>query len=177
MRRIFFSIIFLLFPLGLLSCGKTNNEQQFIISVHDGDTFRDSQNNQYRLYGVDTPEMSNQFDSFKETTGIEQIYAYEATQLTRKLILGKRVDISIISVDKYSRRVAKIKIGNNDLALTLLSKGLARVAYIDVYPGSIYETSDYDYYQRLLKEQYKARSNKKGIWLHEKDFSLIFPKA
>lgn len=179
MLRKIIIIIFILFPIFLISCGRneSNNYYSNIISVHDGDTFTDSSNIKYRLYGVDTPEISNQFDGFQTTVGLEQIYAVEGRDFVRRLILHKNVHILVEANDPYNRKVARIEFNGKDLSNELVKNGLARVAYIDVNKSSPYFTDNYEYYKRLLINQKFAKDSKLGFWKHEKDFSLIFPKA
>lgn len=177
MKRIFmFMLSFIIFFS--ISCGSTpSNYSTYIKSVHDGDTFRDINNNQYRLYGVDTAEISDQYNHFKPTTGMEYLYAYEAKVYVSKLILKKEVKVSLIATDPYQRKVARINIGNKDLSYLLVKKGLARVSYIDIIPGSKYYTSDFNYYKNLLIIQKWAHDNEKGFWIHQDQFNIIFPKA
>ena len=172
------NLLILLPFIFLISCGaKSNTYRRKIISVHDGDTFTDEASTKYRLYGVDTPETSSQYNDFKSTEGIEKIYAIEATNFTKHLILNKIIQVIHITIDPYGRDVSRIMIGNKDLSMELIKAGLARVAYIDVIKDSIYETKDYDYFKKLLRCQYNARLEKKGFWLRENYFSTIFPKA
>lgn len=150
---------------------------EIITNVHDGDTFTDSHHNIYRLYGVDTPEVSNQYNGFQETTGLEAQYGIAAKLLVEKMILRQRISIHTITMDRYKRIVASVNIGEKDLAIELVSHGLARVAYIDVKANSPYATSNYSYYKLLLKAQYHAFQLKLGFWAQEKRMQEIFPKA
>ena len=176
MKKIIYLIIFI--PIFLISCGhKIDNEIQYITSVHDGDTFTDSQNHQYRLFGVDTPETSSQFNGFETTTGIEKLYAIKATKHTINLIMGKNVNVTVISEDQYGRRVALISIGDIDLGLSLVAAGFARVAYISVKKYDTYYTNKFDYYKQLLKAQRYAYDHKFGFWKEINKFKLIFPKS
>ena len=172
-------IIFIMFiPFFFVSCGTNIKEYQIkIINVHDGDTFTDINNNKYRLFAIDTPEISDQYNDFKPTKGIEWMYAYESMLFVKNLILKKNVKIKIESYDKYNRKVARININNLDLGCQLVKEGFARVSYISINPNSIYKTNDYDYYKKILRLQRYAEKNKKGFWLHENIFSTIFPKS
>lgn len=177
-RKISALLLIIISMLLVVSCGNKKNEYtRIIVSVHDGDTFTDSSKIKYRLFAVDTPETSSQYNNFQSTEGIEKIYAFEATTFTKKLILRKEVQIHLISTDIYGRSVARIIINGKDLSIELVKAGLARVAYIDVEPNSIYETNNFKYFINILNEQRKARINKMGFWSREKYFSTIFPKA
>ncbi|MCK5866876.1 MAG: thermonuclease family protein [Mycoplasmataceae bacterium] len=146
-------------------------------SVHDGDTFKDTKGRRYRLFGVDTPEVSDQYHGFAPTDGIEGIYGTEATILARKLILHKTVKVNTITTDPYGRVVAIISINGIDLASELLKNGLARIAYLDVKRGSRYYTNKFLYYRRLLELQHTAYIEGVGLWKHKDLFKQIFPKS
>ena len=172
--------IFILFPfIFLISCGskKDSVQKHYIISVHDGDTFTDEEHTIYRLYGVDTAEISNQFNDFHTTLGIEQIYAYEAMEFVKNRINNRNVTVLKIATDKYNRTVARIIYDKKDLSIELIKAGLARMAYINTIKDSPYETNDFNYYEKLMRAQKEAHDKKKGFWKHENDFDIIFPKA
>ena len=173
-------IILALLPLSfVVSCSDKSNpiSYEYMESVHDGDTFKDSKGRKYRLYGVDTPEVSNQYKNFIPTDGIEGIYGIDATLFARRLILHKTVKVNTVTTDPYHRIVAIISIGGVDLASELLRNGLARIAYLDVKPGSRYYTNKFSYYRHLLELQHEAFMNKVGVWKHPELFKQIFPKS
>lgn len=162
MRKIL-GILPLLFPLSLISCGSLSGSYIKCVAVHDGDTFTLQGNKTIRLFGVDTPETSNQYNDFNPTNGIEALYGAEATDFTSNLILGKQVLYTHISNDTYGRDVARISINNKDLGIALVRAGLARVAYISVTPKDPFYTSDFAYYRALLDAQYLAYQEKLGV--------------
>ena len=162
------------------SCSTKEKEvfQNLIITkVHDGDTFFDSKNNSYRLFGVDTPEISNQYNNFKKTENMEFIYALKAKNYAQNLLLNKKVKIKKMKKDKYKRTIAQIMVNNEDLAYLLVKEGLARVAYISINKGSPFYTTSFKYYKDLLNYQYLAYQNKKGFWSQKTHFKKIFPKS
>lgn len=164
-------------PLALLSCGHSKVIEDRISSVHDGDTFTTSKGLKIRLFGVDTPELTNQYNDFNSTSGLEQVYAIKSRDFVRSKIQNKIVDIYKVTVDKYNRTVAKIQLNNEDLGLSLIHFGLARVAYISVNKANPFYTSDFGYYEKLLQEQYFAYTHEYGIWKYKDKFKDIFPKA
>lgn len=167
---------FLPLPLSLVACAKTNQTFK-VITVHDGDTFTLSNNKVVRLFGVDAPEVSNQYNEFKETDGLEKIYGYEATKFTSDFLQGNNIEYFHEANDMYGRDVARIEHANKDLGLELVRNGLARVAYISLDNKSPFYTNNFSYYQKLLLAQFSAYQNKLGFWLHEDQFKTIFPKA
>lgn len=167
--------LLLLLPL---SCGQSKTHNTKIIDVHDGDTFTTSDNKKIRLFGVDTPEISNQFDGFNQTEGVEQIYARAARDFAANMLLNNEVTIEEMSTDKYSRTVASLQVGAKDLAFELVSHGLARVAYFDVVDQkSIYYSTKFDYFQRLVWAQFDAYNSHIGVWANPEVYKIIFPKA
>ncbi len=177
MRKIL-GIISALPVIAIVSCSSSNKVNEvFISSVHDGDTFTDSTSVIYRLFGVDTPEVSNQYKSFVPTEGLEAIYGAKATKFTKGLIENRNVVANIKKIDLYDRSVASIRIGNLDLAIELLKHGLARIAYISLKPNSIYFTEDHKYYKQLLNAQHEAYEKHIGVWADLSKFKIIFPKS
>ena len=172
-------LLALAIPLALVSCGKSEPKQYecFIVSVHDGDTFKDAQGNVYRLFGVDTPELTDQFNGFQPTVGIEHVCAQMAQIYVSSQILKKNVRVFVNTKDKYHRVVASIVYGGKDLATELVRKGLARVAYISSNKSNPYYSERFNYYKQLLKTQKYAFEHKIGIWASESRFSEIFPKS
>lgn len=146
--------------------------------MHDGDTFTDNHSNKYRLFGVDAPEISDQYHNFNPTDGLEYIYAKTATNRVKSLIESKNVVIEEKTTDRYQRKVVKVIINNVDLGQLLVSEGLARVAYIDVVKkGSPFFSDDYSYYESLVWAQQKAYAKHLGVWRSYSEFKIIFPKA
>lgn len=99
-----------------------------VISVYDGDTFTIEipklpkvfgHKLPVRVYGIDTPEL-------KSKDPCERKLALEARNLTRSLILGKRVRLYHIDRDKYFRVLAEVQVGDMYLKDALIEKGLAQ---------------------------------------------------
>jgi len=150
-KRIFL-ILALLVPFALISCGSSENKRYtaYIKSVHDGDTFTDSNGIVYRLSGVDTPEANDQFHEFEATDGIEGVYATLATKFTKDLIEHKSVTIIDEGDGKYGREAGQVIIDGKNLSVELVKNGLARIAYISMDPRSKYFNPDYSFYRQLL---------------------------
>lgn len=164
-------------PLFLVSCNhKLNNFWKgYVSNVHDGDTFIINKQ-KIRLFGIDTPEMNNQYQNFKPTEGVERIYAEQATRFVSNFISDKYVIVKPMSIDRYKRKVAKVYY-KEDLGILLIKRGLARVAYISLDKKNPFYTEDDSYYAKLLKWQHYAFTNKLGVWQHRNLFKTIFPKA
>ena len=182
---IFIAII----PIGFVVSCSSGPTTVYINDVHDGDTIKSSKGEKFRIFGIDTPEVSAQQGNWVnpdtghieahwvDSTGIEAMYGHEATIAARELLLDKTVEVIRITKGKYGRTVARIVCDGTDLGLMLVKKGLARVAYISLVEKNMYYTSEVDYYHKLIDAQYYAAIHKKGIWKWKDRFKEIFPKS
>ena len=82
------------------------------IYVVDGDTFHYN-GIKVRLYCIDAPE-------------IKQVGGQEAKQKLKQLLKGK-INIEILSNDRYGRKVCKVTANNKDVSFELVRFGYARV--------------------------------------------------
>jgi micrococcal nuclease len=65
-----------------------------------------------RVFGIDAPERGEPFSA-------------QARNRARVLVFDKQVRVTGVSVDRYGRLVARVRVGEIDLGLDLLSNGLA----------------------------------------------------
>lgn len=104
-----------------------------VARVYDGDTFRGSDGLDYRLAGIDAPEVAHPEHGKPDgEPGGE-----EAADFLKSLILGERVTVLIDRAnprDRYGRTVAVVLQGEEDLSLALLRAGHAEVRYVDLAP-------------------------------------------
>jgi len=137
---------------------KYHGKTFMVVNVVDGDTIDidipDGQynNTRIRLWGVDTPETKH------EKYGV-MFFGPEATEFTRKLAHGKKVQIYLDEGNrtrgKYGRLLAYVKLPDDGfLNEVLLSEGFA-------YADLRFHHSFYNKYQQL---EAAARSQKKGLW-------------
>lgn len=88
-----------------------------VTRVSDGDTLDvvptgESRAIRVRVFGIDAPEQG-------------EPYSAQARNRTRIVAFDKRVRLTGVSIDTYSRLVARVQVGDIDLGLDLLSSGLA----------------------------------------------------
>ena len=83
------------------------------IYVVDGDTFHYG-NLKVRLYCIDAPEL-------KQAGGIE------SKQKLKQLLSAGKINIEILSTDRYGRKVCKVIVNNKDVSFELVRLGYARV--------------------------------------------------
>ncbi|MBN2799831.1 MAG: thermonuclease family protein [Deltaproteobacteria bacterium] len=122
-----------------------------VVKVYDGDTCTLDSGDKVRLAYVNTPELKPHED-----------FGPEAGDYTRGLILDQEVQLVFSREDPrdgYGRLVAGVRLGEQDLALGLLERGLAHVyvippVEIDLAP--------------LLAAEAQARAAHLGIWSLER---------
>jgi len=115
-------------------------ESGYLVSIYDGDTMTiqtGSENVIVRLYGVDAPELS-------QPSG-------ESARALLASLVGSRCTFQPQG-RSYGRVVAKVRCDGFDLALTLVTEGLAWV--------SQRYTSD----PTLIRAEKTARQARKGLW-------------
>lgn len=126
-----------------------------VTKVIDGDTievkFLNEKKEKVRFLLIDSPE----------TVGKQQPFGQEAKLYITELLLHKEVELQIglKERDKYGRLLAYIFIENRNIQELLLSKGLARVAY--VYDPNTEFVEEYCKMERIAQEK------KIGIWSTE----------
>jgi protein involved in polysaccharide export with SLBB domain/endonuclease YncB( thermonuclease family) len=101
--------------------------------IYDGDTFRGGDGIDYRLVGINAPEVAHpEHNKLTSEPGGE-----EATDAMRAFISGRRVTAIIDrahSLDRFGRTVAVILGDNQDVNIEMLRSGLAEPRYIDLSP-------------------------------------------
>ncbi|TCG10553.1 thermonuclease family protein [Mycoplasma todarodis] len=175
--------------LTVVSCGdnypKTTNTQYMyskgaevkwspnhkIKSVHDGDTFKDEKGTSWRLFSVDTPEVSHSKNGrWVPSTGIELLWGNKATDFVTGKILNKEVMIASKNKHTYKRVVGAVFYRNAkgeviNLAMELVRLGLARIGYISKpnHGNQKYRVPLF-YYNMMHKISDEAKQNKKGYF-------------
>ncbi len=119
-----------------------------VVVVHDGDTFtvqRGPSLYKVRLAEVDAPEMG-------------QAFGRQARRFTEKMVLGRRVRVDVVMIDRYDRRVGTVIVEDGRvLNEELVHAGLAW--YYRVSPVKN---------PRLQRLEQGAFQNRLGLWV-EKD--------
>ncbi|CAM9657496.1 unnamed protein product [Discosporangium mesarthrocarpum] len=107
-----------------------------------------------RIYAVDTPEIAH----FGKPA---QPFGAEAKEFTTKNLLGKQVEVKLLSKDQYERAVAKVTYGRwpfrKDISKELIKNGLA----------TLYRQGGAEYdgcLNTLDGEEAAAKAGKVGLW-------------
>lgn len=121
-----------------------------VSAVSDGDTLTVMLSEQgdikVRLYGVDAPELS-------------QNYGPQARDTLTKLVYGKIVEVKVINTDRYGRSVAVVMADGVNINEQMLSKGMAW--YYPQYCKKSFCKS----WQEL---ETTAKTQKIGLWKQKK---------
>lgn len=133
--------------------------------IVDGDTFEDTKGNVYRLFGIDTLEMTVKTSEGRvPTIGRIRYWAEQATNKLSSLIYNQKVKVQNRAVDQYGRIVVTVFFNSLDISKELLKQGLAKIRYISLDPKSRFFTTDVDYFYEIQKIENSAKNTKIGIW-------------
>lgn len=130
-----------------------------VTKISDGDTFQLTTPEQtilkIRLYGIDAPET----DKINHQTGKVNIsgqpYGKESCDALKNKIMGKKVKVDILDIDKYRRMVGMIHMNDRNINLEMVTEGHAE---------AFMEYLKEPYRSQFLEVEQKAKSAKKGIW-------------
>ena len=165
--RIFlFRTFTLLFVILLLACASIPTSKAAIrtvtgtvTKVSDGDTIHLTTPEQtklkVRLYGIDAPET----DKINNKTGQVNIpgqpYGEESMNALANKIMGKKVRVDILDIDKYRRIVGMIYLDDRNINLEMVKEGYAE-AFVEYLKPP--------YREEFLAIQRGTQSARKGIW-------------
>jgi micrococcal nuclease len=112
------------------------------VGVSDGDTIsvmKAGKAMKIRLEGIDCPELGQDFGT-------------RAKQFTSALVFGRDVQVKKYYPDEYSRMVARVSVGGQDVSLELIRAGLA------------WHYKKYSSNRALAEAEDRARKAKQGLW-------------
>ena len=113
-----------------------------VIGIADGDTLTVLvKRTQYRirLAGIDAPER-------------KQAFGRKAKQRLSALAFGKVVDVKVLSLDRYGRLVAEVRVGGRSCGEVLVREGLA------------WHFTRYSSDKTLAALEREARADRTGLW-------------
>jgi len=130
-----------------------------VTKVSDGDTIHITTPEQtklkVRLYGIDAPET----DKINHRTGHVhqpgQPYGEESWKALKHKIIGKKVRLEILDIDKYRRMVCMVWLDDRNINLEMVREGYAE-AFIEYLKPP--------YRAEFLKAEQEARAGGKNIW-------------
>lgn len=108
---------------------------------------------------MDCPEINK-----RKNDPPSQPFGDEAKEYVSKLVLGKKVKVTLLSKDRYGRALGKVEtkrkfvvLGRTDLSLQLIRRGLATL-----YTGGGAQYSNN--LDILQSKEAEAKKEKRGIW-------------
>lgn len=118
-----------------------------VTRVIDGDTIELSDKTKVRYIGIDTQESGDCFGT-------------EAKQANTNLVLNKeiRLEYDVQRLDKYTRTLAYVYVGEVFVNEKLVQDGFAKVA---TFPPNIL------YINKFIEAERQARENSLGLWSQE----------
>jgi endonuclease YncB( thermonuclease family) len=144
MSSLFFMVLLLL-SFNAASQTYTN---ALVLKISDGDTIHiaaDGTRVSVRFAGIDAPET-------------KQEYGPEATKTLQAIIADQRLTLNCFKTDRYQRKVCRVYLGEQDIALSMLLAGAAWV-----YRDYINELTPEER-QQYLDAENDARNALKGLW-------------
>jgi micrococcal nuclease len=157
---VFITITSLLVCISLLSAkSPMRTVEGVVVKVTDGDTIKVETSERtilrVRLYGIDAPETEKYSRRTGRISKAGQPYGEEAYRALESRILGKKVKVDIIDIDRYKRMVGIVYLDSGDINLEMVKKGWAW-AYREYLKGS--------YASEYLDAEKEARAKKLGLW-------------
>ncbi len=121
-----------------------------VVGVSDGDTITvlddNKQRHVIRLMGIDAPEKA-------------QAYGQKAKESLSELVFNKEVSVTWFKRDRYGRTVGQVYVGDSDVCLEQIKRGLAWH-----YKDYEREQSVEDRTRYAIAEE-QARIAKNGLWI------------
>jgi micrococcal nuclease len=141
--RLAIALALALFLLAL-GCGRVTEGAALVTRVIDGDTIEIEGGSRVRYIGIDTPEM-------------DESYYWEALQVNRDLVEGKKVWLEgdVEDRDRYGRLLKYVWVDNTMVNAELVRLGYA---YSYSYPPNVKHQT------YLLQMEKEAREQRRGLW-------------
>lgn len=152
-----FALSILLLPKELSPLIRT--AEGIVSQVSDGDTIKLETGKgtklKIRLYGLDAPEPPKFNRKTGQISKPGQAFGKEAGDVLASKILGKRVKVDVLDIDRYHRMVSIVWLGNRNINLEMVREGMAE-AYKEYLRGPVRA--------QFLEAEKEARMAKRGIW-------------
>lgn len=133
-------------------------EYGVVKKVSDGDTIQAITDNgtklKIRLYGIDAPETAKGKKK-TITTKPGQPYGEEAQESLENKVMGKKVRIDIVDVDRYHRLVSLIYLSDRNINHEMVAEG---------YAWAYRQYLDSAYASEFIGLEDEARAKKLGLW-------------
>lgn len=130
-----------------------------VTKVIDGDSIHITTQEQarlkVRLYGIDAPEADRIDHHTGQVSKPGQPYGEESWKALESKIMGEKVRMDVLDIDKYKRLVGMVWLDDRNIDLEMVREGYAE-AFIEYLKPP--------YRSQFLEAEQEARSLKRGIW-------------
>lgn len=130
-----------------------------VTKVIDGDSIHITTTEQtklkVRLYGIDAPETDRIDHHTGQVNKPGQPHGEESWKALESKIMGKKVRMDVLDIDKYKRLVGMVWLDDRNIDLEMVREGYAE-AFIEYLKPP--------YRSQFLEAEKEARSHKRGIW-------------
>ncbi len=130
-----------------------------VTKVSDGDSIQITTAEQtklkVRLYGIDAPEIFKISHRTGQVSKPGQPHGKESWKMLENKIMGEKVRLEILDIDKYRRMVGIIWLGDRNINLEMVREGFAE-AFIEYLKPP--------YRAQFLESEQEARKARRGIW-------------
>jgi endonuclease YncB( thermonuclease family) len=109
-----------------------------------------------RLVGIDAPETG------KSKGDPGQPYSQAARRYLAQLVLNRCAELVFFGADRYARKLAVVRVDNQNVNLTMVREGLA-----EVYRGRKPDGFDSAPFEAA---QAQAQAERKGVWQQGRDY-------
>ncbi len=151
--------LLILLPLCLCAKEPIRTEEGVVRQVADGDTVTvvtsEGTKLKVRLYGIDAPETAKMNRRTGVVSKLGQTYGEEAYRALEDKVLGKRVRVRIMDIDRYRRMVSVLYLDRRDINKEMVQEGFAW-AYKEYLHGP--------YASEYIDAEREARSKHLGLW-------------
>ena len=161
LQKVFLGLCLLLLLLAspTLSFSVLRTIEGTVTNVSDGDSLKLTTGEgtilKVRLYGIDAPEL----ERVNRKTGMVakpgQPYGNEACQALRSRVLGHKVRLDIMDIDRYKRPVGIVSMNDRNINLEIIREGYAW-AYREYLRGP--------YASEFIDAEGEARERRLGLW-------------
>ena len=130
-----------------------------VIKVSDGDTLQvktsEATKLKIRLYGIDAPETEKNNHKTGHISKSGQPYGEEAYKALESKVLGKKVRVVIIDIDRYKRMVGIVYLESRNINIEMIREG---------WSWAYREYLDRPYASQYLDAEKEARNKRLGLW-------------
>ncbi|MHC1699342.1 MAG: thermonuclease family protein [Geobacteraceae bacterium] len=151
-------LLILSFPSLVFAKEQIHTLDGVVIKISDGDTIQLNSGGtklRIRLFGIDAPETEKRNKRTGNISKTGQPYGNEAGKALRDKIMGQKVKIDVMDIDKYKRLVSLVWLGNRNINQEMVHDG---------YAWAYRKYLDRVYASEFIAFEERARAKRLGLW-------------